>query len=178
MAGLFAALPSVSYGGRNLRNILHRPKILDNLEFISPNNFYPYVIKDEETIEQVAHYYYGSTDYIWLVMLCNEIIDPYFEWYMSTRRFTDYIVSKYGSVQAAQNLILHKKDQDGNLYAPDTSLALLAESSSPVTTTPTLTEVDAYTYEIEENEKRKHIILLDRSYLTQVDRELRNLYNA
>lgn len=178
MAGLFAALPSVSYENRKLRNILFRPKILDNLEFSSPENFYPYVIKEEETIEQVAYYYYGSTDYIWLIMLCNQIVDPYFEWYMSTKRFSDYIVSKYGSLAAAQSLVLYKKDQDGNLYSPDTTLALLTNTSSLVTTTPTLTDVDAYTYETEENEKKKHIVLIDRSYLTQIERELRNLYNA
>jgi len=178
MASLFSSLPSISYNGRTLRNILFRPKLLDNLEFIDPNNFYPYVIKEEETIEHVAFYYYGSTDYIWLVMLCNDMIDPYYEWYMSTQRFDNYIASKYGSIAAAQSLIIHKKDADGNLYSADTTVALITGSSSPISELPTLTSVDAYTYEIEQNEKRKHIVLLDRKYLSQVDRELKDLYNA
>lgn len=178
MPGLFSALPPISYNGRNLRNILFRPKIIDNLQLISPNNFYPYVIKEEETIEQVAYYYYGSTDYIWLILLCNDMIDPYYEWYMSAKPFEDYITSKYGSVAAARSLIVHKKDADGNLFSPDTTVALISGSSAPNSSIPVLTSVDAYTYEIEENEKRKHIILIDRSFLPQIDRELRNLYNA
>lgn len=177
MADLFSSLPAIEYGGRHLRNILYRPKLLDNLEFLDPQSFYPYVIEEGEKIEHVAHFYYGSVEYIWLIMLANDMVDPYLEWHLSTNDFTNYIASKYGSIANAQSTILYKTDQDGNKYSPDTTAALIQSSSSPGSI-PTLTSVSSYDWEVAENEKRKHILLIDNSYTSQIERELRKLYNA
>ncbi len=38
---------------------------------------------------------YGSVDYIWLVYMANNIIDPYYEWPMNAQTFNDYMVDKY-----------------------------------------------------------------------------------
>ena len=39
-----------------------------------------YAIKDGESPDTVAYNYYDDPSYAWLVLLSNNIIDPYFEW--------------------------------------------------------------------------------------------------
>jgi hypothetical protein len=178
MANYFQSLPSVTYGRQQLRNILYRPRLLKNIDLVDPSAFYPYLVKQGETIEQIAFFYYGDVQYVWLVMFANDIIDPYYQWYMSTREFENYIASKYGSISAAQAIVIHKKDADGNLFSTDTTTSLISGTASPISEVPVLTNVTAYDIEVEENENRKHIVLIDKQYIPQIDRELRKLYNA
>ena len=42
--------------------------------------YYEYQIKDGDTPENVAHRYYGSVDFHWVLLLMNEIIDPQYDW--------------------------------------------------------------------------------------------------
>ncbi len=57
--------------------------------------FRPYTIMDGETPEIVAHKFYGSSKLHWIVLLFNEIIDPYFQWPLSSSALDIYIEKKY-----------------------------------------------------------------------------------
>ena len=57
--------------------------------------FRNYTIKDGETPEQVAYSLYGECELHWILLLMNEIIDPYFEWPMSESQLNDYVTKKY-----------------------------------------------------------------------------------
>ena len=174
---LFSNLPPIEYQGRRLRNILYRPRLLETLDttaFI----FYPYIVEEGERLDTVAYWYYDSPDFAWLVALANDIVDPYYDWVLTSKDLDRYIINKYGSREAAAATVLYKKDQDGNQYSPDTTAALLQGSSSTINdVTPTLTEFTALDYEYEENEKKRHIQLIDKIYIPQIISELRNLYN-
>lgn len=75
-------------------NILHRviikAGIKDNLSL-----FDEYDIVDGETPEIVAHKFYNNAGYHWLILHMNDIIDPRFDWPLSTRMLNLYIQSKY-----------------------------------------------------------------------------------
>ena len=58
-------------------------------------HFTKYNIKDNDTPESLANKLYGSSDYHWILLLFNDIIDPLFEWPMNHRRFENYINKKY-----------------------------------------------------------------------------------
>jgi hypothetical protein len=55
-----------------------------------------YSVKDGERPEHIAERVYGDPGYHWLILLTNNIIDPYHGWYMSGSALEDYIQKKYG----------------------------------------------------------------------------------
>jgi hypothetical protein len=97
----FKNFPIVNYNGISLRNIMLKSSFLSEL-FLSSQGFYDYLLEDGDRPTTVAYNYYGSIDYAWLVILANQIIDPYFEWPLSSEEFDNYIITKYGSIDASR----------------------------------------------------------------------------
>lgn len=71
--------------------------------------FDEYDIKDGETPELVADKFYSNPQLHWLVLHYNDIIDPRFDWPMSTNDLNNYTSGKYVSV----NGIHHYEDANG-----------------------------------------------------------------
>lgn len=90
----FENFPIIEYEGRRIRDISRRSSFVRALSN-NPYIYYPYTVSEGERAEEVAHFYYGSVDYVWLVYMANNIIDPYHEWPMDPQTFNDYIVEKY-----------------------------------------------------------------------------------
>jgi hypothetical protein len=65
--------------------------------FISNGNvtFDTYHVQDGERPDAVAYDYYDDFTLDWLVLLTNEIQDPYFEWPLSYEQFNNMILQKY-----------------------------------------------------------------------------------
>ena len=49
-----------------------------------------YTIKDGETPETLSYNLYGTTDYWWINMVLNNIIDRFYEWPMDNNVLRDY----------------------------------------------------------------------------------------
>jgi hypothetical protein len=102
----FQTLPKIvtsDYVGNQIlmTNLMVRVNIVDSL-LKNPLLFYSYNIKDSDTPEIIADKYYGDPYRYWLVLFSNQIIDPQWNWPMSSNLFNDYIVSKYTSLYAIQ----------------------------------------------------------------------------
>ena len=69
--------------------------------------FYEYYVKDGERPDVIASVYYEDERLDWLVLLVNEIYDPYFEWPLFAEDFNKYLISKYGSIPAAYQTVHH-----------------------------------------------------------------------
>lgn len=98
--GYFNFLPNFAYRdqvtGRVIlvKNILSRGKILDLVKEQGSVSL-EYFIEDEEKPETLAHRIYGRSDYHWLILLYNEIIDPYFTWPLSVNEFETHMKDNY-----------------------------------------------------------------------------------
>ncbi len=97
--GYFNFLPNTGYrddvGNLVLvKNILTRTKILDIIKE-TQSTALDYTIKDEERPETIAHRIYGRSDYHWLVLMFNEILDPYFSWPLSVNEFESQMEKTY-----------------------------------------------------------------------------------
>ena len=79
---------------RLVTDILRRIAFRDRL-ITQASLFNDYAVKDGETPEMVAERIYGSPSFHWIVLLFNEIIDPYLEWPMSDNQLIDYLDKKY-----------------------------------------------------------------------------------
>ena len=84
----------IEYEGRRIRDISRRSNFVRAVSN-NPYLYYPYTVTEGERAEDIANFYYGSVDYVWLVYMANNIIDPYHEWPMDPQTFNDYLVEKY-----------------------------------------------------------------------------------
>jgi len=78
------------------RNILRRVALSED---VKTNNaaFVEYNIKDGERPEHIADRVYGNAEDHWILLLSNDIIDPYHDWYKSSFAMDDYILKKYNT---------------------------------------------------------------------------------
>ena len=90
----FEKFPIIEYEGRRVRDISRRSNFVRSVSN-NPYLYYPYTVSEGERAEDIANFYYGSVDYVWLVYMANNIIDPYHEWPMDPQTFNDYLVAKY-----------------------------------------------------------------------------------
>ena len=56
-----------------------------------------YYVKDFETPEILAHKLYGRSEYHWIILLANDIIDVQREWPISQEELVTYVNDKYGA---------------------------------------------------------------------------------
>jgi hypothetical protein len=165
----FNQLPKIKFDGQTITNLavgvkLH--KLIKTDAFALLN----YAIKDGEAPDTVAFNYYDDPSLAWLVLLSNNIIDPYYEWPLSIYDFEGFIKKKYGSIPAAQATTIHCEHNTKNITVSADSLTVSNGVSSG-----DYTAVDAYTYFDKVNENRKMIKLVNKSYLPQVMEQFNSL---
>lgn len=56
-----------------------------------------YTVKDGETPEIVSFKFYNDTQYHWVILLINDIIDPRFGWPLTEKQLYNYSNNKYGA---------------------------------------------------------------------------------
>lgn len=104
MAGYFNYFPSFNYANNLATNVLAKIKFNESVQE-NLAVFYPYTIQQGERADQISARYYDDPSYDWIIYLSNEIVDPYYDWPMSTNQFNDYINFKYGNIELAQSKI-------------------------------------------------------------------------
>jgi len=140
--------------------------------------FYEYNLQSGDRPDVVAEKYYGDADLAWLVLLFNNIIDPMFDYPLFDRDFETYLKQKYGSIPHAQSTvheyrqILNEKSVkfDGTIIekryvvVDETKYNTLSEEGRELIT--------KYDYEVELNDAKRSIRLLDKRFLNQVKSEV------
>jgi hypothetical protein len=108
MDNFFKHYPLVRYGNtvsntvsvNILAKIAFQKTIQQNFEI-----FHPYTIREGDRADIIANKYYGDSGYDWLVYYCNNVVDPYYDWYMDGESFKRFITDKYGSLTIAKRNI-------------------------------------------------------------------------
>ena len=146
---------------------------INNLSRDSTLVYYSYAVKDGERPDIIAFKYYKDQTLDWLVLLANEIHDPYFQWYMSTRDFENYVRQKYGSISVAQANVHHYEwikqartqitNSDGERIDVPERYLIVDRTTNVSLPASDRSEVTDYDYEVSKNEKRRNIVLIDRS---------------
>ena len=167
----FKNFPLVQYGEHTIRNIILKGKIGKDL-IQSYDAYYPYTIKTGESPTSLAYDYYGAVEYVWLIFLVNDIVDPYYDWPMDDNIFNQYITNKYGSVADAMNLAAGAYYRNPNYSYWMTKTTYENISSSERTG---WTVVSNYDYEVYRNEEKRKIKLLDRSIAVDVAFEMEKI---
>lgn len=187
MPSYFDRFPTVKYNGREVLNITRRAKLKESFRQ-NPFLYLPYVVEDDDRPEDVAFYYYGDPGYVWLIYYANDIVDPYTDWPMSYDQLNRYLIKKYqplapegtvgfGVIHWMQNTgitenIKHHICEDGTILSPETP-ALLPS----VYPAESYTTVRFYDWELEQNELKRNIFMVNREFADQMEKELEKLLN-
>lgn len=100
----FINFPRINYSNTEVVDITKRVKIVDK-STRSPYAFYPYDITTHLRSDQVSEYYYDTPYLDWLIYLSNEIVDPYYGWYIRDDQLDELIRTKYLSIENAKKRI-------------------------------------------------------------------------
>jgi len=200
MSEYFKEFPLTTYNNVLAKNITLRTKFLEKIKS-DATLFYSYTVEDGQTADSLAYDYYGDSNYVWLIYLTNNIIDPYYDWHLSIPDFEKYVINKYGSIKEAQTEILYYKKLPIDYYTNNQNDDfVLASLYNPVTNGYGWTKItvdnnvkinsitgldpaiwsaiDAYTHEKEVNEDKRYIKLLDLKLLSAIDRQFQELMNV
>ena len=183
MSNYFYTFPTVPYDAdgtmpnkyRTVRNIMNRIKIKESIKS-DIAAFYPYIIEEGERPDILSYKYYGSVSYAYLILLFNNIIDPQFDWPLGAIDFENYIISKYGSVSTAYTETkfyyqiiraevprteTQERQEEVKLIVDETTYDGLAVASRK--------KVTAYDYETQLNDNKRHIKVINKDLIVDVD---------
>jgi len=111
----FANFPKTFYSLDNaatvqvITNILQRVVLTQELQ----ENFGvydEYDVTDSDTPETLAYQLYGDSELHWIILHFNNILDPRFDWPLSTNNLTKFVEGKYASLDG----IHHYEDINEN----------------------------------------------------------------
>jgi len=180
----FNNFPKITYDGVTIRNILLKSALISEV-FNNFDNFYPYIVKDGYRPDLVANEFYGDPKYDWVIHFSNRVVDPYYEWPLSTRDFRAFLEKKYNTtIYSLMNTTSHYEYTGvTNESAEDIARKTWKMSSDTHARmaaygedTSGWTAVSIYDYEDRLNESRRSIKLLAPAYLNQIEKELAKIF--
>jgi hypothetical protein len=185
-----------------LTNLMARVQIIPSL-LRNPLLFYSYDLKESDRPDIISHKYYDDSNKYWMVLFANEIMDPLYDWPLTSQQFDAYLKDKYSQAAGGDAFVLtyttstvqeYRKTittydstslqttiktvvVDLTTYNSTTtgSITQTFSSGASVTRTISKTPVSIYDYEIELNEAKQNIKLINSSYSNQLENDLKTL---
>lgn len=193
----FDTLPKVVYTQNGVSsvytNLLARVSVIPQL-LKDPLIYYTYDIQEGDTPEIIAHKYYGDSYRYWIVLFANELLDPQWDWPMTYSVFEQYLAEKYPSTNIYSEVEYYEKvitqydvntqtttvnkvriDEDTYNLLPVTQTATYTLPTGPVTITTERNAVSIYDYELEQNEAKRNIKILNSIYVNQFEEQFKEL---
>jgi hypothetical protein len=185
-----------------LTNLMARVEIIPSL-LKNPLLFYSYDLKESDRPDIIANKYYDDSNKFWMILYANEIMDPQWDWPLTSKQFDAYLINKYSEAAGGDNQVFTYISNTIQEYRKtitsydSTSLTTTSKtvvvdlttynstiessttqtfsSGASVTRTISKTAVSIYDYEIELNEAKQNIKLINSSYSNQLEKDFHNL---
>lgn len=104
------------------KNIFKRPKLREDLNSIF-SAFDYYAIVDGERPDQIAEKVYGDSQYDWVILIANNIINVNDDWPLSSAQLNEYLLKKYPTEEELQTIKYYEtielKDSNGRIVLPE-----------------------------------------------------------
>ena len=168
------------------KNLFKRVKIREEI-FNDLSYFTKYKIVGDDRPDNVAYEVYGSSDYDWVVMLANNILNVESEWPLSQESFYKYMIRKYGSEPNFYNVHHYEttevKDSLGRIIiregfqVPENYNVSYYDSGldAQVSTTKVTKAYTNYEYETEKQDNLRNIFIIKREFLGIVIENIEDL---
>lgn len=177
---------------RVFTNLLARASIIPDV-LKNPLVYYSYDIQEGDTPEIIAYKYYGDSYRYWIVLFANELLDPQWSWPMTSTVFAAYMAEKYPSGNTTTTVYGYEKtlkqtdnatntitvntidinEDEYNTLLKNTRTYAIGNSSVTVETTKRI--VSIYDYELELNESKRKINILNSIYVDQLETQFKSL---
>jgi hypothetical protein len=186
MSKYFRYFPTTDHDLTNIGQSVKLTNVLRRFKFKSiltqrVDTFYNYTVQSGDRPDTIAEKYYGSPNDAWIVLHFNDIMDPLFDFPLSDNALDDMVKKKYGSIAAAQAEVheyRHIIQQAQTLY-DGTHIPkkyVVVDQTTYNTLDPLDREdVDKYEYEIEVNDEKREIKILDKKYLSILRDEVEDI---
>jgi hypothetical protein len=194
----FDTLPKIIYidstgNSKVMTNLLARSSVIPQL-LKDPLLYYTYDIQEGDTPEIIAHKYYGDSYRYWIVLFANQLLDPQWDWPMNYATFEQYLADEYSSINIYSEIEYYEKiitQYDVNsqtTYIKKVRIDENTYNSLPVTQTETYTlptglvsvtternAVSIYDYELNLNESKRNIRILNANYVDLMETQFKKL---
>lgn len=191
---------NVTLGTNLLARVNFIPSLLNN-----PSLFYTYEYQDEDKPEIIANKYYSNPYRYWMFLYGNNIMDPQWDLPLSSRNFDVYLNDKYASeANTAHQTVLEYTQSTVKYYKKvvttfdsisqtttinefnvdletynNLPVNLVTTKSFPsgsyVTVTQTKREQNIYDYELQTNEDKRELRVIDKKYAEGLEQKLQSL---
>jgi len=167
-----------------VKNLFKRTKISEVI-FNDLTFFTKYQIISDERPDNVAFKVYGDSNLDWMVLLANNIINVQQEWPLEHNSYYDYLIGKYGSDAALQNIHHYEtqeiKNSVGKVVVPkglevpstfsitffDTGLGVQQTISTEI-----VTEITNEVYENRINDDKRNINIIKPRFIGLIIEEI------
>ena len=145
--------------------------------------FVTYRIQESERADTIAAKFYGSSQYVWLIFLANNMRDWY-DWPMSNEEFENYIAKKYESSAGALDGVARSQNEVTPL--PDTQYIQLIDGERYFVNRETYLSLGTavreiktvYEQEEEANDTRREIKIVEPRIVPSIENQLDALLRA
>jgi|TARA_B110000967_G_scaffold210076_1_gene270294 hypothetical protein len=124
-----------------------------------------YTLKAGERPEDLAFQLYGSAEYHWILLLINNIVDPFNEWYYTPEQLQVFVDQKYGK-------------NEGNAthsWVMTTNTDIKVDYNAGKFSSGDIQELTHLQYEMSVNDARQEIKVLHPRYLNDFVAEFKQL---
>ena len=167
-----------------VKNLFKRTRISEQI-FNDLTFFTQYQIITDERPDNVAFKVYGDSNLDWMIMLANNIINVQQEWPLEHQSYYNYLIGKYGSDAALQNIHHYEtreiKNSVGKVIVPkglevpstfnityfDTGLGV-----QQTVTTEIVTEITNQVYEDRLNDSKRNINIIKPRFIGLIIEEI------
>jgi hypothetical protein len=173
-----------SYDYTRVKNLFRRAKIRDDF-FQNATAFTKYKIIGEERPDQVAEKIYGSSEYDWVVLISNNILNTRTEWPLSDAEFSNYIERKYTEAELASahhyetTLVTDSRGKmivpAGKIVDSNFTVKYYDDILDVLVTKNPVKLVSIYEYEIQQNDKKRNIYILRPRFLQTAIDDMRRI---
>lgn len=189
-------LPEITYNGWQIRDISRRFVI----KYIQSKHTKPYWFEHRlagwKSMENVAYDFYGSCDYVWAIMIANNIVDPINDWLKTSDEVIAYACKKYGAdrihnahhyeyegvkyTTQSKTLVDARKTKaaSGNIIPQDVYDQIVASRINAITPV-IVSDVEVISniqWEIKQNEKKRVVNIIYPDLIDDIVRQMENLY--
>ena len=102
----FKNFQQISYSNTTVVDITERVTLVKQA-IDNPLLYYPTNIANDIRPDQLAYKQYQDPYTSWIIYLSNDIVDPYFEWYLNDSQLINFVKDKYGSMDSAMNKVAY-----------------------------------------------------------------------
>jgi len=182
---IFNLYPYINYNNQKATYILGKAELIQQY-LTNYNNFFSYTIVDGDRPDTVAYNEYGDSSLDWIILVVNNIIDPYYEWPLSADNFISYLENKYNTAAYKLSSVIIPSSIAYYYYAglpsdpPELinsyNYTITAETYEAIGRPAGWVPKSIYDYENELNENKRSITLLRQIYLGDFQQQFKDLF--